>query len=45
MSIYARIFTQYHAERKILNNVRIELNKVSFSLDFAARFHQELESH
>lgn len=36
MSLYTSIFTQYHAERKILNYVRIELIKVTIGLDFAA---------
>lgn len=34
--IYTSIFTQYHAERKILNNVRIVLFKVTISLGFTA---------
>lgn len=36
MSICTTIFTQYHVERKILNNVRRVLIKVTIRLDFAA---------
>lgn len=31
------IFTQYHAEREVLNNVRVVLIKVTIRLDFSAQ--------
>lgn len=36
MSIHTTIFTHYHAERKILSNVRTVLIKVTTRLDFTA---------